>query len=87
MSKRWSLKFCLSKKDVECYVWKSYDALEAKDIVKKLKLKIRRNGLSPVNTWILEYGFSTFDEIYKAQGYTLVSLSVTDARKNNGAIS
>jgi len=85
MTKRWTIKFRLCNKTTECFVFKSYDLVEAKDIVRKLKKEIKNNGLSPIDTWILEYGFIMFEEIYKAQGYTLMELSIADTRKSNGA--
>ena len=77
----------MTKKNVDCFVWKDYDTLEARDTIKKLKQEIKSNGLSPTSTWMLEYGFNMFDEVYKAQGYTLVGLLITDTRKNNEATS
>lgn len=87
MIKRWTIKFklCDDDDDTECSVYKSYNLTEARDIVKKLKKRIASNGILPINTWVLEYGFIMFEEVYKVQGYTLMELSITDIRKNNGA--
>ena len=79
----WQVKFLLGKDDTECFVWKSYSMLESRSIVKELKSEIKNSGLSPVNTWILEHNFRIFDNIYKKQGYTLISLSIIDKRKTN----
>jgi hypothetical protein len=87
MIKRWTIKLGLCNKGIECFVYESYNLTEARAIVKRLKEKIVNNGISPISTWVLEYGFVIFEEIYKAQGYTLMELSITDTRKGNGAIS
>ena len=79
----WQVKFLLGKDDTECFVWKSYSMLESRSIVKELKSEIKNSGLSPVNTWIFEHSFRIFDNIYKKQGYTLISLSIIDKRKTN----
>ncbi len=83
----WTLKFRLHKKDTECFTWKSFDMSEARDIVRKLKSEIKKRGLMPTNTWVLEYGFTLFEEEYKRQGYTLMELSVSDTRKKYGEVS
>ncbi|TET61137.1 MAG: hypothetical protein E3J47_05885 [Candidatus Stahlbacteria bacterium] len=87
MTKRWTIEFRLCDDDAECLIYKSFNLTEARDIVKRLREKIIDNGISPISTWVLEYGFITFEEVYKAQGYTLMGLSVTDTRKGNGTIS
>ena len=82
-NKIWLVRFRLGKNDTECYVWRSYSLSESRGIVKELKSEIKNIGLSPVNTWILEYNFRIFDNVYKKEGYTLIGLSVTDKRKIN----
>jgi hypothetical protein len=86
MRKRWAIKLGMTQRNIDSFVWKDYDLLEAKDIVKKLKQETKDKGLSPVTTWMLEHGFNLFDETYKAQGYTLISLSITDIGKNDEAV-
>jgi len=85
--KRWALKFKLVQGGAECLILKGYSLSEARAIVKRLKAEIKKEGISPISTWILKYGFIMFDETYKVQGYTLMSLSVKDKRKANGPAS
>jgi hypothetical protein len=82
-NKIWQVRFLLGKDDTECFVWKSYSLLESKGIVEELKSEIENSVLSPVNTWVLEHSFRIFDDVYKKQGYTLMSLSIIDKRKIN----
>ena len=83
LNRKWSLKFSLHKKEMCHYVWENYNLVEAREIVAKLKSKMKNNGLLPVSTWILEYGFVMFKETYEPQGYDLTALSVESKGKTD----
>ncbi|RLI61969.1 MAG: hypothetical protein DRO67_07555 [Candidatus Asgardarchaeum californiense] len=80
-SKIWMLKFKLQKGETECFIWKNFDVL---DTVKKLRPQIKKRGLMPTSTWVLEYGFNVFEEEYKPEGYILLELSIYDKKEKYG---
>jgi len=87
MGSIWSVQFRVADKDRECLIFKEYGMPEIRNIVKILKPLIKSRGIKPVSTWILEFALHIFETTYKAQGYTLLSISICNKRKSNGATS
>ena len=87
MGSIWAVEFRLANKNRECIILKEYGMREVRNIVKILKPAIRSRGVAPVSTWIIEFVLHVFETTYRAQGYTLLSISIHDKRKNNGSTS
>jgi hypothetical protein len=84
MNQIWSVRFRVNRDESDCFVLKRYGLRELKEVIKELKVDVKTNGVGPVSTWILEHMFRTFDKEYKNQGYTLLSVAITNKRKSNG---